>query len=66
MVTACDSPEDLLNAFASGVDDFLSKPVGAAQLLARLRGARRVLALEERLAAREMELERSLDEVQAL
>ena len=39
MVTACDSPEDLLKAFASGVDDFLSKPVSAAQLLARLRGA---------------------------
>ena len=66
MVTACDSPEDLLKAFASGVDDFLSKPVSAAQLLARLRGAKRVLELEEQLAARDAELERTLDEVQAL
>lgn len=66
MVTACDSAADLLTAFASGVDDFLSKPVGAAQLLARLRGSERVLALEERLAARDAELECVLDEVQAL
>lgn len=63
MVTACDSPEDLLKAFASGVDDFLSKPVSAAQLLARLRGSERVLALEEQLAARDAELERVRDEV---
>ncbi len=55
MVTACDSAEDLLNAFTSGVDDFLSKPVNVAQLLARLRGAKRVLALEDRLAARDAE-----------
>jgi DNA-binding response OmpR family regulator len=66
MVTACDSAEDLLNAFASGVDDFLSKPVSVARLLARLRGAKRVLALEEQLAARDAELERTLDEVKAL
>jgi CheY-like chemotaxis protein len=66
MVTACDSAEDLLNAFASGVDDFLSKPVSIPQMLARLRGAKRVLALEERLAARDAELERTLDEVKAL
>ncbi len=66
MVTACDSAEDLLNAFASGVDDFLSKPVSVPQMLARLRGAKRVLALEERLAARDAELERTLDEVKAL
>ena len=66
MVTACDSAEDLLNAFASGVDDFLSKPVSIPQMLARLRGAKRVLALEERLAARDAELERTLDEMKAL
>jgi DNA-binding response OmpR family regulator len=66
MVTACDSAEDLLNAFASGVDDLLSKPVSIPQMLARLRGARRVLALEELLAARDAELERTLDEVKAL
>ena len=66
MVTACDSAEDLLNAFAVGVDDFLSKPVSIPQMLARLRGAKRVLALEGRLVARDAELERTLDEVKAL
>lgn len=66
MVTGYDSAADLLTAFASGVDDFLSKPVSAAQLLARLRGSERVLSLEERLAARDAELECVLDEVQTL
>jgi CheY-like chemotaxis protein len=66
MVTASDSASDLLTAFASGVDDFLSKPVNPAQLLARIRGAERVLAFQERHAAREVNLARLLDEVQTL
>jgi CheY-like chemotaxis protein len=66
MVTARDAPEDVLTAFAAGVDDFLAKPVDAAQLFARLRGAARVLALEERLEDRIAELEKTLGEVQQL
>ncbi len=66
MVTARDAAADLLAAFAAGVDDFLGKPADSAQLLARLRVGERVLALEEGLAARVAELERSLDEVRQL
>ena len=66
MVTARDAAADVLAAFAAGVDDFLSKPVDSAQLLARLRVGERVLALEERLGARVAELEHSLDEVRQL
>ncbi len=66
MVTARDGPSDMLSAFGAGVDDYLSKPVDAAQLLARLRGAERVLALEDRLSTRVAELERTLDEVRKL
>jgi phosphoserine phosphatase RsbU/P len=40
--------------------------VDAAQLLARLRGGERVLALEDRLATRVAELEHTLDEVRKL
>jgi CheY-like chemotaxis protein len=66
MVTARDAQADVLTAFAAGVDDYLSKPVDLAQLVARLRGGERVLALEDRLAARVAELERTLDEVRQL
>jgi CheY-like chemotaxis protein len=66
MVTARDAPEDTLAAFAAGVDDYLSKPVDAAQLLARLRCGERVTTLENRLAARVADLERTLDEVRTL
>ncbi len=63
MVTARDAPGDMLAAFAAGVDDYLAKPVDAAQLLARLRGGQRVLGLEHRLAARVAELERLVEEL---
>ena len=66
MVTARDAPADVLTAFGAGVDDFLGKPVDSAQLLARLRVGERVLALEERLAARVMELEHTLNQLRHL
>jgi DNA-binding response OmpR family regulator len=66
MVTARDGAPDVLDAFAAGVDDFLSKPVDAAQLFARLRCGERVLASEERSVARIADLERALDEVRQL
>lgn len=66
MVTARDRPDDILTAFTAGVDDFLSKPVDAAQLLARLRCGERVLELEERCQRRVLDLERALDEVRQL
>lgn len=66
MVTAHESPPDMLKAFASGVDDYLSKPVEAAHLLARIRSGERVLALEEKLSARVAELEAAATHVQEL
>ena len=66
MLTAHDQASDVLAAFAAGVDDFLSKPVDSAQLLARLRCGERVLALEQRGVARVAELEKALAEVHQL
>lgn len=66
MVTARDQPQDVLAAFAAGVDDILSKPVDTAQLLARLRCGERVLALEERCSHRIADLEKALDQVRQL
>lgn len=66
MVTAHDRAADVLAAFAAGVDDFLSKPADASQLLARLRCGERILRLEERSAERIAELEAALAEVRRL
>jgi CheY-like chemotaxis protein len=66
MVTARDHATDVLKAFAAGVDDFISKPVDGAQLLARLHCGERVLGLEARYAERVAELEHALDEVRQL
>ena len=66
MVTARDSAADMLAAFSAGVDDFLSKPVDIAQLLARMRCGERVLALEERCAQRIVDLEKAHAEVSQL
>jgi diguanylate cyclase (GGDEF)-like protein len=48
LLTIQDSEEDLLAGLDAGADDYLSKRVSPAQLLARLRNAQRILALEER------------------
>ena len=66
ILTAHDQASDVLAAFAAGVDDFLSKPVDSAQLLARLRCAERVLALEKRGLERIAELEKAHEEVRQL
>ncbi len=66
MLTAHDQASDVLAAFAAGVDDFLSKPVDNAQLLARMRCGERVLDLERRGVERIAELEKALDEVRTL
>ena len=66
MLTAHDRASDVLAAFAAGVDDFLSKPVDGAQLLARLRCGERVLALEKRGEERIADLEKALAEVRQL
>lgn len=66
MLTARDQAADMISAFAAGVDDFLSKPVDSAQLLARLRCGERLLALENRAAERIADLENALDKVRQL
>lgn len=66
MVTARDRTDDILEAFAAGVDDLLSKPVDIAQLLARLRCGERVTGLEESSHRRIAALEEALVEVRRL
>jgi two-component system, cell cycle response regulator len=49
LLTVQDSEDDLLGGLEAGADDYLSKRVSTAQLLARLRTAQRILSLEHSL-----------------
>lgn len=64
MVTAKSDHSDLQAAFAAGAIDFITKPVNSVELLARASSA---LALKKEMdcrKAREMELQRSNEELQ--
>jgi diguanylate cyclase (GGDEF)-like protein len=49
LLTAQDAEEDILAGLETGADDYLGKRASSAQLLARLRTARRILSLEHSL-----------------
>jgi diguanylate cyclase (GGDEF)-like protein len=49
LLTAQDSEQDILAGLDAGADDYLSKRVSSAQLIARLRTAQRILTLEHSL-----------------
>ena len=49
LCTAHDSEDEILAGLKAGADDYLSKRVSGAQLLARLATARRILSLEHSL-----------------
>jgi len=49
LVTGRDDKEDLIEGLNAGADDFINKPVNMEELRVRLRGAARVLDLQESL-----------------
>jgi len=49
LTTGDPDPEALAKAFQAGVDDFMRKPVDPAELFARLKAAKRVIDLEQRV-----------------
>ncbi len=51
LLTSKDSEADILAGLEAGADDYLSKRVSSAQLIARLRTAQRILGLEFSLRA---------------
>jgi class 3 adenylate cyclase/CheY-like chemotaxis protein len=58
MVTALDPAQERLKGIEAGADDFLTKPLNQAELLARVRSLLRVKDLHDQLA----ELNRTLEE----
>jgi two-component system cell cycle response regulator len=49
LLTARDREEDMVTALEADVDDFLTKPLDAGELQARLRSGQRLLTLQENL-----------------
>ena len=56
LVTALDPAAERARGLDAGADDFLSKPVGQAELLARVRSLLRIKSLYEEVQARKAEL----------
>ena len=48
IVTARDESKDLIQGLEAGADDYLTKPVNKAELLARLRASERVFSLQSK------------------
>jgi diguanylate cyclase (GGDEF)-like protein len=63
LLTAKVFREDRLAGLAAGADDFLTKPLDRAELAARINVARRLIATQEELRARSLQLERLHDEL---
>ena len=66
IVTARDGEEDIAKAMAAGADDFIRKPCGMSELLARVRNGQRTVALQRNLAGRIAELEESAERMRQL
>jgi sigma-B regulation protein RsbU (phosphoserine phosphatase) len=63
LLTGRSERTDLLDGLNAGADDFLSKPLDAQVLRARLRVAERILGLEDRLADQNRELRDSRNQL---
>jgi PAS domain S-box-containing protein len=66
LMTAFDSAEEVQRAFSSGADDYVHKPLRAAELAARVRGQIRVRDYVDRLGRRERDLRTVVELIQTL
>jgi sigma-B regulation protein RsbU (phosphoserine phosphatase) len=66
LLTARESPGDLVAGLDAGADDYITKPFDAEELRARVQVGVRVLNLQERLAERVTELQAALVNVKQL
>jgi len=62
LVTALDPGQERVKGFEAGADDFLTKPIHQAELLARVRSLLRIKALHDELTTLNRSLEQRVDE----
>ncbi|MDB5540999.1 MAG: response regulator [Devosia sp.] len=65
MVTGLDQNADRMRGLEAGADDFMSKPVDQAVLLARLRSAERLIRYERDLHSKNLRLAQANEHIQA-
>jgi PAS domain S-box-containing protein len=65
-LTSADADPEIDRAYACGADDFITKPLGRAALLGRVRSQLDVAVHARKLARRERELQTAVDITQAL
>jgi two-component system, cell cycle response regulator len=66
LCSAKGRPDERMEAFKAGIDDFLSKPLDREELLTRLTVARRILGSEDILRERKAELEKAGNTLQEM
>lgn len=66
LLTAKSERADVREAFETGADDFLSKPVDAGELRARIHAGDRIVRMQRDLAGKNRLLTRVVDELQTL
>lgn len=63
IMTAQDGSDQLVEAFDSGIDDYVTKPINHRVLTARMRAARRIIDMQEEMARSREELRVTLAEL---
>lgn len=66
LLTARDSPVDIVTGLDAGADDYMTKPFEQTELRARLNVGLRIIELQQHLAQRVRELEEALARVKQL
>jgi phosphoserine phosphatase RsbU/P len=66
MLTTKGEKSDIIAGLDAGADDYLSKPFDTGELRARVDVGRRMIEMEDRLAAKVKELKKALDELKIL
>lgn len=61
LLTSKTDKADIAHGLKAGADDFLTKPVSGAELLARLMAGERILQFQEKLRASNAQLQKTLD-----
>ncbi|EIC29544.1 MULTISPECIES: GGDEF domain-containing response regulator [Methylomicrobium] len=58
MLTATESEDALVKAFAAGIDDYVTKPVSLRVLLARIRAGQRIIMLQQEVEKEKKDIQR--------